>query len=133
MSKNFLNVIVGLVMLVHGLAFAGWKELVSDQVATEYVNPDSVERSNYLVKMWNMSDYATPQEVGNGRLYKSSKTLQEYNCLEKKKRFMRIVHFSENMGLGQAIFIDATLGEWREIKSGSLSEAHFNVACPAKR
>lgn len=132
MSKNFLNVIVGLVMLVHGLAFAGWKELVSDQVATEYVNPDSVERSNYLVKMWNMSDYATPQEVGNGRLYKSSKTLQEYNCLEKKKRFMRIVHFSENMGLGQAIFIDSTLGEWREIKYGSLSEVHFNVACPTR-
>lgn len=133
MNKNFLNIIVGLLLLVHGAAFAGWKELVSDQVATEYVNPDSVERSNYLVKMWNMSDYATPQEVGNGRLYKSSKTLQEYNCLEKKKRFMRIVHFSENMGLGQAIFIDSTLGEWREIKSGSLSEVHFNVACPTKR
>ena len=115
------------------LTFAGWKELVSDQVATEYVNPDSVERSNYLVKMWNMSDYVSPQEVGNGRLYKSSKTLQEYNCLEKKKRFMRIVHFSDNMGLGQAMFVDATLGEWKVIKAGSLSDAHFKIACAVNK
>lgn len=130
MNKIISFAISSLLMFTCGLTFAGWKELVSDQVATEYVNLDSVERSNYLVKMWNMSDYVTPQEVGNGRLYKSSKTLQEYNCLEKKKRFMRIVHFSDNMGLGQAIFVDATLGEWKPIKTGSLSEAHYKIVCP---
>ncbi len=133
MNKIISCVTFSLLIVTCGLAFAGWKELVSDQIATEYVNPDSVERSNYLVKMWNMTDYLSPQEVGNGRLYKSSKTLQEFNCLEKKKRFMRIVHFSDNMGLGQAIFIDATLGEWKTIKTGSLSDAHFKIACAVNK
>jgi hypothetical protein len=127
--KNLLKYCLVLTFLSYGNAFAGWKALLNDEVASEYVNPDSAERNNYFVTMWNMSDFATPQEVGNGRLFKSSKTLQEYNCLDKKRRLLRIVHFSENMGLGQVVFNDATLGEWFAIKTGSLSEAHYKVAC----
>lgn len=121
-----------MLLLHHGYAYCGWKEVASDKVATEFVNVETAQRFGILVQMWNMSDYHVPQEVGNGRLFKSSKTLQEYNCEARQKRFLTMIHYVENMGLGQVAFLDGTVGGWRDIKPGSLGEVHLNVACSVK-
>lgn len=125
--------IIGLMLLLHhGYAACAWKEIASDQVATEFINAETARRFGILVQMWNMSDYKVPQEVGNGRLFKSSKTLQEYNCETRQKRFLTMIHYVENTGLGQVAFLDGTVGGWRDIKPGSLGEMHLNVACSTK-
>lgn len=126
---NLKNIVMLMLFLHHTSAFCGWKEVASDQVATEFVNVETAQRFGIFVQMWSMSDYKVPQEVGNGRLYKSSKTLQEYDCEHHKKRYFNMIHYVENMGLGQVAFLDRTLGAWREVKVGSLGDAQLSLAC----
>jgi hypothetical protein len=118
-----------LLCLINQVAFAGWSEIASDHIASEFVNVETIERNTTIAKMWNMSDFKAPQEVGNGRLYLSSKALQEYNCLEQTKRLVSLVHYADGMGKGQVVFMDNHPGEWKKIPQGSLGEVHLKAAC----
>lgn len=108
---------------------AGWTELAADDIAAEYVNDDSIEKDGTIATMWNMSDFRQPQAVGNGRLYLSTKVKQAYDCKHKKKRILSLIHYIQPMGVGEIAFLDHTAGQWRDIKTGSLSEVHFKAAC----
>lgn len=112
-------------------ALAGWVQLAADEVAREYVNLETVQREGNIVSMWNMSDFNAPQPVGNGRTYLSSRVLQAYDCLSKRKQIMTLIHYRSPMGKGQLVFYDKTPGGWRKVASGSLGEAHLNAACLA--
>lgn len=112
-------------------ALAGWIQLASDEVAREYVNLETVEQEGNIVSMWNMSDFNVPQPVGNGRTYLSSRVLQQYDCLSKKKQIMTLIHYRNPMGKGQLVFYDKTPGGWRKVATGSLGEVHLNAACLA--
>jgi len=125
--RNLL--IITFLSLTSQSALAGWTAIASDPIATEYVNFDTVEREDYFVKMWNMSDFKSPQEVGNGKLFKSSKALQEYDCANDKKRLISLVHYIENMGTGQVAYFDSSPDQWRPITAGSLGEVHLKAAC----
>lgn len=118
-------------LLVSFSAFAGWTELAADDVATEYVNFDTIQRDGNVVTMWNMSDFKEQQEVGNGRLYQSSKAQQEYDCFANTKRLLTLIHYGNPMGKGNVAFLDNTSGEWRKIRAGSLGEVHLKAACLA--
>jgi len=118
-----------LLCLMSQVVLAGWSEIASDHIASEFVNVETIERNNTIAKMWNMSDFKAPQEVGNGRLYQSSKALQEYNCLEQTKRLVSLVHYVDGMGKGQVVFMDNHPGEWKKVTQGSLGEVHLKAAC----
>lgn len=116
--------------LFHALAAqAGWTELAADQVAREYVNLDTVSQEGNIISMWNMSDFHALQPVGNGRMYQSSRVLQQYDCIAKKKRIVTLIHYADAMGKGQLVFYDKTPSEWRDVAAGSLGEIHYNAAC----
>jgi len=82
--------------------------------------------------MWNMSDFKSPQEVGNGKLYKSSKALQEYDCASDKKRLISLVHYTNNMDIWQVAYFDSCPDQWRPITAGSLREVHLKALCSHK-
>lgn len=110
-------------------ALAGWVQLASDEVAREYVNLETLEQEGNIVTMWNMSDFNVPQPVGNGKTYLSSRVLQSYDCLSKKKQILTLIHYRNPMGKGQLVFYDKTPGSWRKVAAGSLGEVHLNAAC----
>lgn len=110
-------------------AAAGWTEIASDDIATEFVNLETVEREANIAKMWNMSDFKSMQPVGNGRLFKSTKAQQEYDCLTNRKRIVSIIHYVGAMGEGQVAFLDVTGNQWRKVLKGSLGQVHLNAAC----
>ncbi len=110
---------------------AGWVQLAADEVAHEYVNLETVKQEGNIVMMWNMSDFTAPQPVGNGSTYLSSRVLQAYDCLSKKKQIQTLIHYRNPMGKGQLVFYDKTPGGWRKVAPGSLGEVHLNAACLA--
>lgn len=132
MPKHLLIVVV-LLCLSTTKVFAGWSVLVADQVAVEYVNLETVERSDYFVKMWNLSDFAKPQEIGNGMRFKSTKALQEYDCFTDKKRLISLVHYTDGMGKGTVAYHDSKPDIWRSVVAGSLGEQHLKAACQFKK
>jgi hypothetical protein len=125
-SRVVLTLILGLISFP---SVAGWVAIATDEVATEYVNFETIQRSGIFAKMWNMSDFNAPQEVGNGRLFKSSKALQEYDCAHEKKRLISLIHYVQNMGQGQVAYLDSSSEDWRAVVSGSLGEVHLKAAC----
>lgn len=110
-------------------AFAGWTKLAADNLATEFVNLETVKQNGNVVSMWNMSNFNEPQAVGNGRTYLSTRVLQEYDCLGKQKRIITLIHYQNPMGNGPLAFYDKTIGPWRVVPAGSLGNAHLRAAC----
>lgn len=125
------RVLILAIMFLPMSAIAGWVQLAADEVAREYVNLETVEQEGNIVSMWNMSDFNAPQPVGNGRTYLSSRVLQAYDCLSKKKQILTLIHYRNSMGKGQLVFYDKTPGSWRKVATGSLGEVHLNAACLA--
>lgn len=115
------------------VANAGWSVLASDKIAVEYVNLETIERDGYFVKMWNLSDFATPQEIGNGMRFRSTKALQEYDCVSNKKRLISLIHYTDSMGKGTVAYHDANPDIWRTIVNASLGEQHLKAACQFRK
>lgn len=129
-----LNVVfIFALALSSNAAIAGWTEKASDKIAHEYVNLQTIEHNENIVKMWNMSDFKEPQAVGNGQLFQSTKAHQEYNCISNTKRLLSIIHYADGMGTGKVVFFNASAGDWRKVLSGSLGQIHLDVACESLR
>jgi len=127
---NFVKTLTLLLFLLQShFCFAGWVELVSDKNSTEYLNLETALRTDDLVKMWRLSDYKLPHEVGKGAQFKSLKSLQEYDCEHNKERLISLIYYSESMGMGQVVYFDPTLGDWKPIKEDALDSMFHRSAC----
>ena len=117
-----------LMLLVSGVAFAGWKSVGEDGGATVYADPDTIVRSGSTVKMWSLRDYEDFQrtvEVG----YFSQKMLVEYDCAERKARGLSLSLYAEHMGEGKKIYEDASPNDWSPVPAQSVTEALWTIAC----
>jgi hypothetical protein len=125
-----LKIILMIILIINtDYVYAGWSEIAADNIATEFVNLETVERKGNISKMWNMSNFKSKQPVGNGQFFQSTKAQQEYDCLTNKKRIVSIIHYVGAMGKGQVAFLDVTSRQWRKVLRGSLGQAHLNAAC----
>jgi len=91
-----------------------------------YADPTSIRKTGNRVKMWSLGDYKiTREEFG----VTSSKSQDEYDCKEKKKRVLFISFYSGHMGKGESLFILNERGNWKPTLLGSADEAILKFAC----
>jgi hypothetical protein len=78
MTRLFL---ITLLVLSGGPAYAEWVEVDRNDQAgmTVYVDPDTIRHEGDLVKMWELFDHKTTQNIGVG-LFMSRKDQREYDC-----------------------------------------------------
>jgi hypothetical protein len=113
-----------------GSANAGWIAAGKSANATLYVDPDSSRGTGNIVKMWNMWDYKSLQGTSSGKHYASTKTQSEYDCNERKYRFLTLVLYSGNMGGGETVHVTKTnFDSWRPVPSGSGVVILWQAAC----
>ena len=75
-----------------------------------------------------MNDYAKPSEYGD----LSSKVYMEVNCLNLSYRYLKDFYYMEPMGNGEPSTIYDKVGEWTNIKEGSMGEDVGKFACNYK-
>ena len=81
--------LIFILVIVSNSAMAEWVELGTsqDETGTIYANPATIRKSGNKVKMWDLTDYKTAQEV-TGKQYMSSKSQIEYDCKEEQTRLL---------------------------------------------
>jgi len=115
-------------------AYAGWvvveKDYLLPGLQTVYVDPDTIRRDGNLVTMWQLIDFKWGQ--GNGRgahRFLSTKTHKQFNCAEKRIRFLAFTEFSRRMGTGIPADGYVDTGNWLAVEPESINQALWEMVC----
>jgi hypothetical protein len=120
-----------LLALVSDYALAEWINVGGDEYSTIFADPSSILRAGNIVKMLSLYDTDIAQVAGSIS-FMSSKTLDEYDCKEKRSRTLAFYWYSGNMGEGNLLYGNTDPGEWGSVIPKSLSETLWGFACNRK-
>jgi hypothetical protein len=109
-------------------AMAEWTLLNVTDKHNDYVDSSSLLRTKTVVRMWKMVDFKTIQHTGK-LLYSSIKIQIEYDCTSETLQTVSSIVFSENMGKGEAVFFNHTLGKVYPIVQASQGWLEWSAAC----
>jgi hypothetical protein len=118
------------------LSFIGWAFLFgSPVVQAEWKLIDTTEEAAYFVDdffqpgrtvaIWQLVDYRVPNKFGN----LSAKILWEVDCVHSQMRSMMFSSHPFRMGIGEALSMDKSTGEWEIPAEDSPQEVIFVLAC----
>ena len=94
-----------------------------------YADLSTIHRVGDKLRMWTLLDFKESRETPWGRC-NSYKTHQEFDCSGKRQRSLESVIYAGRMGKGGLVTTRRKLpGEWEEIKSDSVAESQWLVAC----
>lgn len=136
----FWSLVTFLVLSSGGPAYAEWvaveKDYLSPGLQTVYVDPDTIRREGNLVTLWQLIDFKLMQgNAGMGPLgygphrFLSTKTHKEFDCMDKRLRFLAFTEFSGRMGTGTAANGYVDKDNWLPVKPDSINHALWEVAC----
>lgn len=129
MSRIFLML---LLVLVSSNALAEWINVGGNEYSTIFADPASILRVGNMVKMLSLYDTDIAQLVGSIS-FMSSKTLDEYDCTEKKEsRTLAFYWYSGNMGEGNMLYSNTDPGKWSPVIPKSMSETLWDFVCGKK-
>ena len=97
---------------------------------TLYVDYTTIRKKDNIVKMLSLVDFEVT-EKGEIDLF-SSRAQNEYNCKEKKIRQLFYALYSDSMGKGKMEHSNSEHLKWLPVRSGSMEEAMWKVACGQK-
>ena len=118
------------------LSFIGWAFLFgSPVVQAEWKLIDTTEEAAYFVDdffepgrtvaIWQLVDYKVPNKFGN----LSAKILWEVDCVHSQMRSKMFSSHPFRMGIGEALTMDKSTGEWETPAEDTQQEAIFILAC----
>lgn len=124
-----------LLVLSSGPAFGEWvaveKPNLIPGLQTVYVDPDTIRREENLVTIWLLIDFDKGiGPLGHGpRPFFSTKTRKQFDCANKRLRWLAYTEFSGHMGAGIAANKDVDKDNWYPVEPVSLDHALWEVVC----
>jgi hypothetical protein len=106
------------------------KDYLLPGLQTDYVDPDTIRREGNLVTMWQLIDFKWGQ--GNGRgahRFLSTESHKQFNCAEKRIRFLAFTEFSRRMGTGIPADGYVDTGNWLAVEPESINQALWEMVC----
>lgn len=119
------------VALISGTAHADWIEIGKGSDGIYYVDPQSIRRNGNFAKMWYLTNYPAPVQVGR-ITFSSAKYQSEYDCYEETERGRSHLAYSGYMGEGTLVYSNADEKKWTPLPPGSIGLTLWKIAC-AKR
>lgn len=75
--------------------------------------------------IWELVEYKVPNKYGN----LSAKILWEVDCIHSQMRSLMFSSHPFRMGIGEALSMDKTVGEWETPSEDSAQESIFIFGC----
>lgn len=115
-----------LLALVAAPAWAEWVKLGENDEMILYIDPGSIRKNGNLRKVWDIKDLKQRDEGGE----MSTRTRNEYDCKEERRRTLSFSAHSEPMAGGETLSSkNYSDGEWRAIPPGSVSARILKIVC----
>jgi hypothetical protein len=102
---------------------AAWKVIDVTEDAAYFV--DDFFEPGRTVAIWQLVDYKVPNKFGN----LSAKILWEVDCVHSQMRSKMFSSHPFRMGIGEALTMDKSTGEWETPAEDTQQEAIFILAC----
>jgi hypothetical protein len=102
---------------------AEWKVIDVTEDAAYFV--DDFFEPGRTVAIWQLVDYKVPNKFGN----LSAKILWEVDCVHSQMRSKMFSSHPFRMGIGEALTMDKSTGEWETPAEDTQQEAIFILAC----
>ena len=120
--------LITLLVLSSGPAYAEWLELSGDDRVTTYTDATTIQRTGDLVRMWELLNFQTLQESRNP--YFSLKAVREYDCTLEQSRIISLYSYSGQMGTGEMVgsYLEDEV-KWEPVMPGSLGQDVWKIAC----
>lgn len=128
MKKSFNRkaLLLSLLLLATGSAWAGWEKVASTDEATMYVDRATLRKDGNLRRMWEVQDLKQRDKDGE----MSRRTRYEYDCKGERYRILALSTHSKPMAGGKTLL---SLGEnprgWGDIPPGTTAEYELKIAC----
>lgn len=124
------NIILMLLLaLVSSNAKAGWNSVGTVKGTTLYYDPATLQRNlGNTVEMWSLLDYKTVQKVRE-KVYLSSKTLYEFDCVLQEYRILSRSYHSGSMGEGKVVASINKFREWQLMPPETIISVLIKIAC----
>jgi hypothetical protein len=124
-SVNRKTLLLSLLLLATGSAWAGWEEVARTADSTFYVDRATLRKDGNLRRMWTLM--AEKQRDKDGAL--SSRAKFEFDCKRERTRILAMSSHSEPMAGGKTLFMDGEHVEWDETPPGSFIGTMLEIAC----
>lgn len=123
MKKILLTLLGGVFFFSSSTVNAEWKVIDVTEDAAYFV--DDFFEPGRTVAIWQLVDYKVPNKFGN----LSAKILWEVDCVHSQMRSKMFSSHPFRMGIGEALSMDKSTGEWETPAEDTPQEAIFILAC----
>ncbi|WP_156905593.1 surface-adhesin E family protein [Pseudomonas vranovensis] len=125
-----LCMFIALFLLLCAKASAEWQSVPVDSIERAFfVENSTIKKSQNLLKLWILTNYSSPQQVGNDPAYLSEKYFYEIDCRENKLRMVQGALYKNINGGGSIIHTENRAGEWSFVVPGSTYEVVISYIC----
>ncbi len=115
----------------HGAGIGGeWIGLGRTENVRAYLDQSSVQRNDNLVRVYQLTDFATAQWVDERTVVGSIRSQVEYDCNEPRARTLALEAYSEQMGEGRLVASEQKPDAgWESMAPGGIGENTRKLVC----
>jgi len=129
MKKIGVALIAGLV-LASNTAIAEWRLYGEGGDLKAYYETESVRARGGTVKVWRIFNYSPPRVEPIGKVHRSSKAQDEYDCHNEAVRTVHAAYYTEEMGKGGVVWSGNLINkEFSPVSPDSIGASLLKIAC----
>jgi hypothetical protein len=107
-----------------------WISLGRTENFRAYLDQRSVQRNGDLVRVFQLTDFATAQWVDERTVVGSIRSLVEYDCSQPRARTLSLEAYSEQMGEGRLVASEQKPdADWSGVAPGGIGENTRKLIC----
>ena len=124
--RNFLL----LFLLFSSVAYAEWTKTGFGDESTMFINTKTIKKSGDLVRVTYLQNFPLGTSSDDKKYsYKSSKTVQEFDCKKGLSRTISFEWFSDVMGGGKKVYKDVHTYPFERYQEDSLMSSVKRKVC----
>jgi hypothetical protein len=117
-------------LLISTVAHAEWTKVTYGDETTIYIDTQTIKRTGNLVQVTELMNMPLGTTTEDKKFtYKSSKTVEEFDCQKGLSKTISFEWFSDVMGKGKRVYADNKQYPYEKLVDGSLLSAVKKRVC----
>jgi len=106
-----------------------WKAFGKLNQSNIYIQENSIEKIGPFVKIWILQDYLAPRVGPNDEPYRSTISLIQFDCHEKKSQKLNSQGYIDHMATGRFIDLTESDPQWIDLPQHSVGFHIIETFC----
>lgn len=119
-----------LLLFVVGSANAEWTKVTFNDETSMFLDAKTIKKNGDMVKVDVLMNFPLGTSSDDKKFfYKSSKTVEEFDCKKNQSRTTSFAWYSDVMGGGKKIYSDNHIYQFEKVVPSSLFDAVMKKVC----